>query len=402
MHLSPHAQSLLDGGDIRALQALSYEELLPKIVREEILASFLNPRRAVLAGDSSPEVLQDPTSYETLMEACVLSSGQIFSKSTVEVYLASHRGKVTTCPMTRKTLTLNIARTGLPYVLLPKIDEVIRGFKTLYSHSIPEEKRLHSYAPKRETAAKEESLLHSAMAALHFTPRALAKKEAIPTAPPLALAYDIQVATFELKVAKNKVRIVIKCDLSYGNVFSDQLEHYFETLLPCSKVDLSCGSYSMSQESFGRCWKKLSNQHFELDLWFPPYHSSSTKRTFSDHHLLRLLAIFSTTLAIPENIETGASPLPTYMISDIAPKTYIVALPSTPVTFEQLKTCCHTFLESTQRIAEQLHHNINDRVIVHDHSVSASKTSGLGMFGSEQVTTLTSSSVPGSQFTQRK
>lgn len=308
MYLSSHAQRLLDAGDIGALQALSYEKLLPEIVRQEILNSFLNPKQSVLSGDSVSEVLLDPTSYESLTEACVLSSGQIFSKTAIESHLHARRGKEVRCPTTQKVLE-NIGGTHLSYVLLPKIDEVIRGYKALIAKPTPEEALLKSYNPQRgASAAKETPRFHSAMAALHVDEKVPVKKitavepeakKAVTVEPnakqTTPLMRDV-IGALEVKVAKNKVRIVIEIN-AHSSERANALESYLESALPQSRVDLSCSSYSMTPENFGRCWKKLRNNIFEIDLWFPPHHS--IKRTFSDHHLLRLLAMFSTTLAIP-------------------------------------------------------------------------------------------------------
>jgi hypothetical protein len=426
MHISLRAKQLLDEGDVLALQALSYEELLPESIRQEILDGFLNPCRAILPGDSVAQMMLDPTSYESLTDACVVSSGQIFSRSAIEALVNSRTGRQVNCPITRSSLNLNIGRTGLAYVLLPKIDEVIRGYRALHvAKPASQDLLLRSFsAPKTSSFSREDRGMHSAMGALHYAPLPKKNINVVPTTPPLFKAQNV-VGTFEVKVARNRLRIVVIFDYDSDNAFSDQLKYYFEKELPNSQVINSGGSYSMSKNSFGRCWKIRSNGTFELELWFPlhksleipaqneekttgdnelqkKFHdntekesalnqevnlesvtaekSTSKKETFSDDHLNTLIKQFSKIMGLAQATVISEE-LQVCSIKNIPRKEYRVVMEKIPATYEQIRNCCQIFLNRTQIIANNLHLPINDAVITHSYVTSASITSGLTIFG---------------------
>ncbi len=392
MHLSLRAKQLLSAGNIAALQSLSYEELLPAEVRQEILDRFLHPEQAHAFEGSVADIFQDPTFYESLKEPCAISSGHIFSKAAIEALVVSRRERVVNCPMTGVALNINIGGTGLAYVRLPKIDEVVRGYRALRTAPpVPRELLLQSFnTPQEQAVVREDRGTHSAMGALHFTPMPSRNREIVPTAPPLVLAQNIVVGKFEVKVARNKLRIVVVFDDSFGNIFSDQLKSYFERALPDSQVNCSGGSYSMNKECFGRCWKMRGDHCFELDLWFPPQTSAAERETLSDYHLNTLLRQFSKTMGLPQAAATMEE-VPACSITAIEPKVYVVAMEAVPASYEQIKNCCQIFLNRTQVIASNLHLPINDTVITHSHITSTSRTSGFRMFGTPNDAAISSS-----------
>lgn len=93
MYLSDEARGLLDSGEVEALQALSHERLFPAPVREKIQEIFNQPREAVAVGDSVAEDFVDAVSCASLQEACVISSGHIFSRVSIGEYIEHRRSR---------------------------------------------------------------------------------------------------------------------------------------------------------------------------------------------------------------------------------------------------------------------------------------------------------------------
>ncbi len=362
MHISTTAQRLLNAGNIAALQALSYGDLLPEAVREKILAGFLKPRNAE---DGPPSTFQDSISYETLTNACVVSSGHIFEQSMIERHIMSRQqsGQAVRCPHTRQILNLNIGGSGLGYVLLPKIDEVVRGDRRLREQHAPEAV-IHSYHMPGNRARVASPQIHSAMPALDGAEPQISNET---------------VGSIELKVACNKVRILITPINNEKNYF-EKIMKYFELMLPNSQIDKLQASYSMDENNFGRCWIQLDDQTFRLELWFPTK-LNETGRTFDNENLQQVLDKFLTILG---RTEIAAQPVdtPVYDILKIEKKVYIIALPTLPVSLQQIKSCSKFLLEYSTHVANSLGYEINDSVQYSVNNAVKSTTRGPGMFNS--------------------
>jgi len=277
--------------------------------------------------------------------------------------------------MSRQLLQLNIAGTGQPYVLLPMIDIIIQGFKRLNVNPPSSSALLKSFDPdKRRARAKMEGA-HSAMAAIHHTP-ALAKVE----------SKECTINTVEIKVARNKVRLVIIADLP--SPWRD-VESFLKTQLPTSKVDHRYNSYFMDPTKFGRCWKIGENNTFHVDLWFPP--ATKEVEIFTDNHLKLFIRRLSRSLNLsPTEVKSGEVPI--CSIKNIQSKAYVIAIEAARASVSQIIACCQSFLDTSVDISNTLAIPIDDTVNGSTTFVQPSRTNGIGFFpGGGNSTGLTSS-----------
>lgn len=388
MHLSGQALKLLNEGNIAVLQALPFEQLVAEEVNQEFLDCIDNPKDCLRTGDSVAEIFIDEVSLESLVNACTLSSGQIYSQTMAQQLFSRDLSQDVICPKSKKTLKRNIGGTGLPYVLLPKVDEAVQFYREIYAQSKPSSRHTSQpYIPAIAPIAEEKACNSNRKSLLSEKGFFKDKKqeEVTPCAPPFSL---LTVGTFLLKVAKNKLRVVIKLTDNLADCDYQLISFFSEALPPESRVDLrgNYKSYSMSKDTFGRCWKAQRNNIFEMDLWFPS--ASTGIRTFSDCHLNELLVELYGILGLPQNVDTN-SEIEQHTIANIAPKTYVTALPEMPTTLEKIIQCCQLFIEHSQRVARGLGFTVNDTVINHGHTVEPSRVTGSGVFGSSNTSTTT-------------
>lgn len=324
LHLSIDAQALLDDGRIEDLQALSYEQLLPQEIVDAIKLSATK--------NSLPINFIDPISSRHLENACVLSSGFIFSKKSVEGIINKCRqsGEEIQCPVSTRVLNPKLDNNEqLPYILLPQIDALLASFG--------------KFPIKNEVETKTS-----------------------PSEP--------EVGTLLVEVANFLVTLVVKLKPEYHEKFRG----YLNKKLPHSEVKYN--SYRMDlYNAFGRCWY-VSSGEYSIELWFPSLQQAErlSKKTFKNRHLDRLLKMFARDLKL--NIaDTSDETLVEYDIHELEPYTSIVALGETPVNKQMLHACCRTFLQYTESIARNLDWLINDTVIEGRNGRQLNQA-GLGLF----------------------
>lgn len=347
MYISEYAQSLLDSGRIEALQALSVEELLPQAINDEINIAFENPNAAVATGDSLPGSFIDCVNLESLKEACVVSSGHIYSRETIRSHIQDlgAAGKEVICPMSRRVLNPRL-HSRQAYVLLPQIDELLNNFRSLLTQ---------------------------------------------PSAPPLS---EMAVGTLSLKTSNCVLTMVIELEPEYCSQFTG----FLERRLPNSRVMHWSGSYLMNNhEAFGRCWKIEGSSTYEIDLWFPEKKKKTCpKKTFGNHDLNQLLKDFYQILDLPL-AQTASSELNLKNIAAIPDEQYIIALEETPISEGKLVACCDQFLEKTQEIAQERGWPVQDVVMNSPEQANQWVTTGSALFVAGSATHTTTTLRPGNR-----
>jgi hypothetical protein len=201
MFLTPAAKQLLDANNIEALLALTIEELIVNFSE-----NLQNPPTSQLqAMMSAPRPMHDAVMLETLVNPVVVSSGHIYSQSTI-LNIMQHE-QTPRCPNTREILRENCM------VPLPQITLAIAKWKL--DHAI-------SQLP--------------------------------------AAANSLQLS---IKVGCNKIRIYLDGNEAPLHVF---LEHMFRG--KANNISLQTGTaagYSASDWSFA--WLTRSNKA-QLEFWF--------------------------------------------------------------------------------------------------------------------------------------
>ncbi len=363
MFISEYARALLNAGKIDELKALSYRQLLPTEVRQEILALFLRPETSLL--ESTGPALCDPLSLSMFSDSCVVSSGHIYSKAMAEELFSSADDRDVICPMSREILIKDINGPRKSYLLLPKIDDLIQNFRSLRSsttllHTLPVMSEIYQSAQQSEDFSARHSI-----------------------------------GTVQLQVSKGRVKLFFNMDRR-SSVCYDVLCDYFNFVLPQGEINPRWKSYFMDAKQFGRCWSARGEHSLQLNLWFPSADFlPKDKRTFSDYHLTQILSSMLRVLEVPLAAEDGA-PLETYSVADLEKKVYVIALNDTAATFAQMFKCAQIFLDYTKRFSNQLGFDVIDIANAGRAPALPSRVSGEGFFGSAHnvlTTSLISSSL---------
>lgn len=361
MRISNGALQLLLNGDFVRLQSLSYSELLAPSVRQEMLETFLSDSFL----ETTQPSLQDAVSLSNVKDACVISSGHIFSQSILDDLLSRAISAEPVCPNSREVVSRSIAGSGRFYVLLPRIDSIISCFNAL------------------RAAGKEGAL-----------PTIIEGKESEGADAPVASDGGL-----EVQVGKGRIKLFFKFN-DHAKNSCHQLANFLSFMLPEGEIKAGWKSYFMESGKFGRCWYRSRGQSLVLSLWFPPSDSIETaKRPFSDYHLNQILSTISSIINIPIN-ESEMPPTNIYLLSALRPKEYIIAMEETPVTLEKMLTVTHRFLNSTRRTADNLKFATVDVVQQGNGAVTPSCVLGAGYFGSRH-NILTTSSFESSSITRK-
>ena len=358
MMLSEHARSLLSRGQIDELQALSYYQLLSDDARQEIVEVF--KQRAPDLHESTGPVVHDPILLSTLSDACVVSSGQVYSKEVIDELFRAAGNRHVRCPLAREVLIKNIAGPGQHYVLLPKLDEAIRIIRELRASF------MRRFAERRQTS-------EASTFGLPFFGR---REPQYPARNP-----EEPYGKIWIQAAKGRVNFIMRTN-RFPEIFIELVRDYFQSELPQGRVNNHGRSYTFSSFCFGRCWKESHNA-FSLNLWFPVAENLPPHRsTFNDCYLLQLLVAIQNILDAQDFFQERHDAVSLQSIATLERGKYVTALEQDAVTFPQMLLCAKTFLDETKKIAAELRFDINDTVESAGTSAQRSQIVGQGDFGS--------------------
>ena len=359
MLISEMARNLLQNAGLDALQQLPYHQLLSEGTRQEIVEVF--KQRAPDLHESTGPVVHDALCLSTLAEACVVSSGQVYSQASVEdLFRAAGSGEVR-CPLTREVLTRDIAGPGQHYVLLPKLDEAIqlvRQLRTAVRRRVAETRRFFGASLGMPPIGEDREYEQRHQAQVIGEP----------------------IGSVQLKVTQGVLTLIFNTN-RLPVVCQTLLNDYLYAELPKGKAD-SGESYTMDPLCFGRCWQKTTETVFTLDLWFPSAsYLPNGVRTFGDRHLLEMQAKIERLLNIKPPEIAGEVDI-THSVATLACDVEVPVIENAAATFTQMFLCAVAFLDYTQKFAQRLKFEIKDEVESSALPASETRVSEIGVFGS--------------------
>lgn len=299
MRLSDQAKQLLDTNKILELQALPLENLLHPADYAAYLRICAQP-----VPDSNHSVaieLLDPVLLAGLVDAVVVSSGHIYSQSTIESL--QKNGMPLTCPYTRAVLTQNAYgpdENKASFVHLPQVDAAVAAYRSLLQ--IAMQPRSEHYA-------------------LNF------------------------------KVSSTKLRILISSSTKDNLAW---LADFCKSILPDPRSEIlsTKGSQGYYVEGFGRCWSVAPNLG-KVEFWFPIQRLNDEDVNLAIEALLAPLNLPEG--ALPENAKWGT-------IRKLGTREYKDAFPAIEINVAQVKECCASFMQYTTQLTAKLQHALNDVV----------------------------------------
>lgn len=316
MHLSKKALLLLQENLFSRYKRLAFYDCLDEHSRSEV-GRWLFSLGAL---DTSPQILEDYITNELIQEACLISSGHVLSRTTVERWLQNKPTGDLTCPLTRVPLMRRFGPNKKPYILLPSIDQLIACYQLL-----------NQYAKQKNAAASLDDMSLQSIA-IQMT----------------------SIAQVTLSVGKGTIEMMIHFDDDIRDK-QELLTFFVELLFSHSAVSIEEDAYPY-HSSFVHYWCPVSSHEFALKTCFPTVDSMETvRRTFSDFHLNELVKIFSEILNLP----TAHLDLPlekNFSLSTIQKDHRADMMTEVDSTLPQLFELVRRVVVFTHRVADQLHY----------------------------------------------
>ena len=298
MHLSTEAKALLDQNKVAELQALPLARLLNPSVYAEIMSVRARPIAAMaVVGPfySVARELTDPLSLGSLVDPVVISSGQIYSRGSIDELIGRAGRGEAVCPNTREPIRrdcygLEGARQS--FVRLPQIDAVVADFK--------------------QTLKIDRAI------------------DALAVAPTLL--------KLNFKVSRSKLRVEIEPEAGSN---PEVLKEFLQACFPDARSEIvltaaqSRAGAGYCVEGYGRCWQ-ANAAHARIDFWFP-------QDSLSDDDVNEAMSALLDPLALP------ASEIPPGSVfgslRTLGVREYKDAFPRMELTQADVAKCCKSFIE---------------------------------------------------------
>ena len=346
MHLSTEAKSLLDENRIAELQALPLARLLNPSVYAELISVSARPIAAMaVVGPfySVARELTDSLSFGSLVDPVVISSGQIYSRGSIDELLSRAYREVAVCPNTREPIRRDCfgpegAKQSV--VRLPQIYAAVANFK-----------------------------------------QTLKIDRAID-----ALAVALTPLKLNLKVSRSKLRVEIEPQMgSNPEILKEFLQACFpdarsEIVMTAAQSRAGAGYYV---DGYGRCWQ-ANAAHARIDFWFP-------QDILLDDDVNEAMTVLLDPLALP------ASEIPPGSIfgslRTLGQREYKDALPGMELPQADVAKCCKSFIEFSKNLVARRGQILNDVVTIGGVPTLSTHT-GVMFFGQAPAIAATHSLAP--------
>ncbi len=326
MHISVKAQVLLQEGRFAKYKQLSLSECLDQHSIITLKHLFLGS--SLLNANST--IFEDPITNEEIHMACVVSSGHILSRATIETWLERKSKDNLVCPLTRVPLLSRFGPEKKPYLSFPSIDKLISCYRLLC---------------QREQKIETELLSE--------------KKGVEPV-----------VAVVGLRLEKGAVELTIV--LNGENDQCQELLNFFTNLLVSfSPLFVDSEKSTKSSSLFTRYWSQISPREFSLSFCFPTIEAMPVvARTFSDFHLNQLVKLCAEILSLP--VANMDLPLAKdFSLSSVQDHHRVDIIIEVPSSLSQLLELVRRFMVFTNRVASELQHKVFNIVDNEHGAVSA-------------------------------
>jgi len=333
MHLSPEAKALLNENKIVELQSLPLHNLITYDQYLNILDLIKNPKVALVKDGgfySVPRELRDPISLDSLDLPAVVSSGYVYSSSSISKKIASSGRDGVVCPSSQTLLRLDcygIDGAKQSFVRLPQIDSLVADFKQALK-------------------------IDRAIDAISFVPATL---------------------KLNFRVSRNMLQVQIEPE-SGSN--PEVLRTFLQACFPDKRSEIvvteeqSRAGVGYCVEGYGRCWQ--ANAHNALiDFWYPQDQLLDEEVNYAIDALLKPLSLPAAEIP-PGSIFGSLRTLGIHENKD--------AFPGMELPQADVAKCCKSFIEFSKKLVTDRYKILNDVVKVSGGAVIPTFT-GIMLFG---------------------
>ena len=346
MHISVKAQVLLQEGRFAKYKQLSLSECLDQHSIITLKHLFLGS--SLLNANST--IFEDPITNEEIHMACVVSSGHILSRATIETWLERKSKDNLVCPLTRVPLLSRFGPEKKPYLSFPSIDKLISCYQLLCQR-------------------KQE------------------EKEIEPV-----------VAVVGLRLEKGTVEFTIILN-GEDDQYQELLNFFVNLLISFSPSFVDSEKSTKIPSLFTQHWNQVNAREFTLSFCFTCAEASQIDaRTFSDFHLNNLVKLFSEILNLP--VANMDLPLvKDFSLSSVQDDHSVDIIIGNSSSFSQVLEIARRFIVFTNRVASELQNkvfNILDNeqdAVSTTHFPAADLTQGASLYESHRETNLVKKSL---------
>jgi len=335
MQLSSLAKNLLNENKIEELQALPLSYLIVTSQYDKIINSIKNPKAALLEDGefySVPRELRDHINLDSLEYPVVISSGQIYSRSSVVDILSVADREVVVCPETREPIRRDCfgpEDEKQSFVRLPQIDAAVANFKQALK-------------------------IDRAIDALSFCPTTL---------------------KLNFRVSRNILRVEIEPEAGSN---PEILRAFLQECFPDARSEIIITEAQQRAGmgyivyGFGRCWR-AKESHAIIDFWYP-------QDTILDEDVNFAMTALLKPLNLPESFIPPGSVFGS--LSTLGLAEYKDAFPGINLRTGDVAKCCKSFIEFSKNFAAS-RDVLNDVVTVSEGAYPSNYT-GMMLFGRPQ------------------